>query len=94
MRARCSIVGRNDRDNIVFLKDLSDQFGSMTITNDAEAVVVYYRTIYGNTIRIVYQDTDDEWCEIVWSLDDSGVTFKPWRGLVWDILSRKNKAII
>jgi hypothetical protein len=92
MKARCSIVDRDDKANIVFLKDMAGQFGSMTITNDAEAVVVYYRTIYGNTIRIVYQDTDDEWWEIVWSLDDSGVTFKQWHGLVWDILSRKNEA--
>jgi hypothetical protein len=89
MRARCSIVERDEKNNIVFLKDLSPYEGGRTITNDAEAVVDYYRSVYGNRIRIVYLDTDSEWWELAWSLElDAGtvVTFKPWHGLVWDKL--------
>jgi hypothetical protein len=63
----------------------------MTITNDAEAVVDYYRSIYGNRIRIVYLDTDGKWWEIKWSLElafGTVVSFKPWHGLVWDKLTK------
>jgi hypothetical protein len=90
MRARCSIVERDDKNNIVFLKDLSPQLGSRSITNDAEAVVDYYRSLYGNQVRIVYLDTDEEWWEIVWSIGqyDTDVSFKQWHGLAWDILKR------
>jgi len=90
MRARCSIVERDDKNNIVLLEDLSPQYGSISITNDAEAVVDYYRAIYGNRVRIVYKDTDGEWWEIVWSIDRSGteVSFKPWHGMMWDQLSK------
>ena len=90
MRARCSIVERDDKNNIVFLKDLSPQLGSRSITNDAEAVVDYYRSIYGNQVRIVYLDTDEEWWEIVWSIGqyDTDVSFKQWHGLAWDILKK------
>lgn len=91
MRARCRVVERNDQDNIVFLKDLSPQFGGRSITNDAEGVVDYYRSIYGNGVRIVYLDTDSEWWEIVWTLErhrGTLVDFKPWHGLVWDKLTK------
>jgi hypothetical protein len=93
MRARCSIVERDEKNNIVFLKDLSPQFGGRSITNDAEAVVNYYRSIYGNRVRVVYLDTDSEWWELVWQADgmwdsDFSVSFKPWHGLVWDKLSK------
>ena len=91
MRARCAIVERDDKNNIVFLEDLSTTTGSVSITNDAEAVVDYYRVIYGNRVRIVYKDTDGEWWEIVpdqktWM--GTGIGFKPWHGLAWDLLSR------
>jgi len=91
MRARCSIVERDEKNNIVFLRDLSPYEGGPTITNDAEAVVDYYRSVYGNRVRIVYQDTDQEWWEIKWSLEHPSrtvVNFKPWHGLVWDRLSK------
>ena len=90
MRARCSIVERDDKNNIVFLEDLSPQLGSRSITNDAEAVVDYYRSLYGNRVRIVYLDTDSEWWEIVWSIGHSGteVSFKQWHGMVWDKLTK------
>ena len=90
MKARCSIVERDDKNNIVFLKDLANQYGGITITNDAEAVVDYYRSIYGNRIRIVYLDTDEEWWELDWLIGHGGteISFKPWYGLDWDILQR------
>ncbi len=91
MRARCSITERDEKNNIVFLRDLSPYEGGPTITNDAEGVVTYYRSVYGNGIRIVYLDTDKEWWEIVWTLErhrGTSVDFKPWHGLAWDILKR------
>jgi hypothetical protein len=91
MRARSGIVERDEKNNIVFVKDLSPYDGGMTITNDAEAVVDYYRSVYGNRVRIVYLDTNEEWWEILWTLErhrGTTVDFKPWHGLVWDKLSK------
>lgn len=92
MRARSGIVERDEKNNIVFVKDLSPYEGGMTITNDAEAVVDYYRSVYGNRVRIVYLDTNEEWWEILWTLErhrGTTVDFKPWHGLMWDKLSRR-----
>jgi predicted double-glycine peptidase len=91
MKATVTHVDRDVTNNIVFLEDISKHTGSMSVTNDAEGVVSWFRSIYGNRVRIVYKDTDNEWWEIVWSIDHSGtqVTFKQWHGLEWDILSRK-----
>lgn len=91
MRARARIHDYDYPRNIVFLEDLSTTTGSVSITNDAEAVVDYYRAIYGNSVRIVYKDTDSEWWEIVWQVRAIGgnyVAFKPWAGLAWDLLSK------
>lgn len=91
MRACSRFRDRDDKNNIVFIEDMANQTGGMTITNDAEAVVNYYRSIYGNQVRIVYLDTDKEWWEIVWTLErhhGTSVDFKPWHGLAWDILKR------
>jgi hypothetical protein len=63
----------------------------MTITNDAEHVVDYCRSLFGNRVRVVYLDTDNEWWEIKWSLEHPSrtvVSFKPWHGMVWDKLSK------
>ncbi len=91
MKACSRFRDRDDKNNIVFIEDMANQTGGMTITNDAEAVVNYYRSLYGNDIRIVYLDTDNEWWEIVWTLErhhGTSVDFKPWHGLAWDILKR------
>lgn len=89
MRARFRQDDRDAKNNIVFLEDLSNIIGSRSITNDAENVVNHCRSIYGNGVRIVYKDTDQEWWEIKWELHLDGirVNFKPWYGLVWDRLS-------
>jgi len=94
MKAIVTHVDYDKANHITFIEDLSNITGSVTITNDAENVVDWCRSIYGNRVRIVYKDTDMEWWEIVWSLElDRGtvVTFKPWHGLEWDILSRVEK---
>jgi len=90
MKAKVAIANRDIENNIVFLKDMSTHLGGMTITNDAESVVDYCRSLYGNRVRIVYLDTDSEWWEIDWSIEHRGtfVSFKQWHGLVWDKLSR------
>jgi len=94
MRSRFNIVDRNREHNIVFIEDdFGTQIGLKTITNDAENVVTYFRTLFGNRVRIVYRDTDMEWWEIVWSLEHPSrtvVSFKQWHGMVWDKLSRAN----
>lgn len=94
MKSRFHQVDRNREHNIVWIEDDCDANGDpryMSVTNDAENVVTYYRTMYGNRIRIVYRDTNMEWWEIAWELhlDGTRVSFKQWHGLEWDILSRK-----
>ncbi len=92
MKAKVAITNRDIDHDIVYLKDMSNQLGGMSVTNDAEHVVDYCRALYGNRVQIVYLDTDNEWWEIVWSLElDRGtvVSFERWHGLDWDILSRK-----
>ena len=91
MKAMVTQVDRDEKHNITFIEDISKHTGSMSVTNDAEGVVTWFRAIYGNRIRIVYKDTDNEWWEIKWSLEHPSrtvVEFKPWYGLEWDILSR------
>jgi hypothetical protein len=89
MKAMVTQVDRDIANNIVFLEDLSNITGSITITNDAENVVTWCREIYGNRVRIVYKDTEQEWWEICWALELHGtdVWFKPWHGLMWSLLS-------
>ena len=94
MRSRFHQVDRDMKNNIVFIEDDCDANGDprcMSVTNDAENVVDYWRSIYGNRIRIVYRGTDMEWWEICWSLErhkGTVVWFKPWAGLAWDLLTR------
>ena len=93
MKANVVQVEHDTNNNIMFLEDLSNTTGSISITNDAENVVRWFRANYGNTVRIVYKDTDNEWWEIVWQADgmwdsDFSVRFKPWNGLAWDKLSK------
>lgn len=90
MKAKAAIANRDIDNDIVFLKDMSNQLGGMSVTNDAENVVNYCRSLYGNRVRVVYLDTDNEWWEIVWSLElgYTDVSFERWNGLAWDILKR------
>lgn len=90
MKAMVTLVDRDVKNNIVFLEDLSNITGSITITNDAENVVTFCREIYGNRVRIVYKDTQQEWWEIVTveSKTSVYVRFDRWNGLAWDLLKR------
>jgi hypothetical protein len=89
MRAKVAIANRDIDNDIVYLKDMSTQLGGRSVTNDAEHVVDYCRALYGNRVRVVYLDTDNEWWEIVWSLEPgyTDVSFKQWNGLAWALLS-------
>ena len=94
VRSRFYEVDRNREHNIVWIEDDCDANGNakMSVTNDAENVVAWFRKIYGPAVRVVYRDTDMEWWEIVCEptyFDGFKVSFKRWHGLEWDILSRK-----
>lgn len=91
VRSRFHQVDRDIKNNIVFIEDDCNLYGGiMSVTNDAENVVTWFRDIYGNRVRIVYLDTDKEWWEIVWVLGHNGteVSFERWNGLAWDLLKR------
>jgi hypothetical protein len=90
MRAKVAITDRDIDNDIVYLKDLSPQLGGRSVTNDAEHVVDYCRSLYGNRVRVVYEDTNNELWEIKWSLElvhGTVVEFRPWYGIVWAKLS-------
>lgn len=79
----------NIQDGIVFLEDTNS--GAMSITNDAENVIHYLRSLYGANSRVVYKDTDGEWWEITYGTAADifdGLKFKKWHGLAWDVLQR------
>lgn len=84
-RSRWEFVRREG--DIVFIRDLD--LGGRSVTNDAEQVYEECRNIFG-PCRLVYQDSQGEWAEIVRHINWIGETigFRPWNGLVWDRLSR------
>jgi len=88
LKLRCDYEIIGTEDGIIFLRDLS--LGRTSVTNDAEAVVEHIKFQYGRDARIVYQDSEGEWSEIVegttWM--GRGIVFRPWHGLAWDILKR------
>ena len=90
IRLRCDYEILGADNGIVFLRDLN--LGRTSVTNDAEAVVERMKCQFGLKIRIVYQDSEGEWSEITegttWM--GKGIVFRPWYGLDWDILSRKD----
>ncbi len=89
-RAQFKVV--NMQDNVVFLENTNS--GAMSITNDAENVIQYIRSLYGTNSRVVYKDTDGEWWEITFGTAADifdGLKFKKWYGLAWDILHRGNQ---
>ena len=92
MKSKFHQVDHNREHNIVWIEDDCDANGDakMSVTNDAENVVTWFRSLYGNRIRIVYRDSNMEWREICWSLEHHGteVSFRPWYGLVWAQLTK------
>jgi len=90
MKAKVAITNRDIDHDIVYLKDMSNQLGGMSVTNDAEHVVDYCRSLYGNRVRVVYEDTDNELWEIVFRIGryETVISFERWNGLAWDLLKR------
>ena len=84
-RSRWEFVGKEA--NIVFIRDLN--LGGRSVTNDAEAVYEECQNAHG-ACRVVYQDSEGEWAEIVKQINWLGETvgFQPWHGLVWDQLTK------
>jgi hypothetical protein len=70
---------------IVFIRDLN---GARSVTNDAENVLAFINQLWPGR-RLVYQDSEGEWAEIVWDpLVEGLARFRAWHGVVWDQLSR------
>jgi hypothetical protein len=51
-------------DDAVYIVDMAEEVGSMSVTNDAEAVVHNLNSEYGNR-RFIYRDTMGQWDELV-----------------------------
>jgi hypothetical protein len=97
VRSTWSMVEVDHKNSIVYIEDICDKTGEMSITNDAENVWYHFqREGPGGVMfwRVVYKDTDGEWWEIVKIYGSTAnwfgqtVSFKRWHGLVWDILQR------
>lgn len=88
---RCDFEYVGVSDGVVYIRD--SNLGRMSVTNDAEMVMDVVQFKYGSDTRVVYQDSDGEWAEIVRIHDqdmfEPEITFKPWHGIAWDILSTK-----
>lgn len=95
-RARWYVHDRDVNRKIIFIVDRDE--GGMTITNDAEEVLNYYHIALGEDWRVVYQDTEGEWWEIVAhyithgypNIDIKTISHERWEGHVWDILKHEN----
>ena len=65
--------------NVVFIRDLN--LGRMSVTNDAEEVYTDCQELYGNPdCRVVYQDSEGNWDEIVIDEITQRALFYAWRG--------------
>lgn len=51
-------------DDAVYIVDLANECGTMSVTNDAENVTENVAISFGNR-RIFYRDTDGNWDELV-----------------------------
>jgi hypothetical protein len=59
---RAHVIVLKVTDDFIYLADEND--GAMSITNDAEAVVMWANKLYPNR-RIIYRDTEGYWDELV-----------------------------
>ena len=65
--------------NVVFIRDLN--LGRISVTNDAEEVHTDCQELYGNPdCRVVYQDSEGNWDEIVIDEITQRALFYAWRG--------------
>ena len=90
VRSTWVTIDADDKNRILFIEDIANHTGGMTITNDAENVLEYFHGTFGTNWRVVYKDTNNEWWEIVPVHSKTGiyVRFDKWHGLEWDILKR------
>ena len=94
IRSHWITADRDFQHKIIFIEDMCNLTGGMSITNDAEDVLKYWHESLGSDWRVVYKDTDGEWWEIVGgtggttSWMGTSISFRPWHGLEWDILKR------
>ncbi len=74
-------------DGTAFLIDLHDSFSNptMSVTNDAEAVVAAVLRNYPWAARIVYRDTEGEWAELRHDGFSVFKGFGPWTGWTPDV---------
>lgn len=81
----------NMKPGIVLIRDLG-RSGCLSITNDAEYVYDTINRFTGrDQYRVVYEDTQGEWAEIIKSASGPfkwRMSFKPWHGEVWDNLTK------
>lgn len=87
MKSQWQLVYNDLEHHIAYIEDMN--LGARSVTNDAERVYQQVREWLG-PVRVVYKDSDGCWTEI----EGHGpyqllIRFRPWHGLVWDILSRK-----
>jgi hypothetical protein len=65
-------------EDSVFIRDMCNEMGGMSVTNAAEEVVAQILENYGNK-HIIYQDTEGQWDELIH--DGTQFTdFGPFRG--------------
>ena len=65
--------------NVVFIRDLD--LGRISVTNDAEEVHTDCQELYGNpSCRVVYQNSEGNWDEIL--MDETSILaiFRPFNG--------------
>ena len=90
IRSHWITADRDFQHKIIFIEDMCNLTGGMSITNDAEDVLKYWHESLGSDWRVVYKDTDGEWWEIVTQISRTAenIRFDRWHGLDWDILKR------
>ena len=86
MKSNWIIIGRDDKHELVYIVDTSNQVGGMTITNDAEAVLTFFQNQYGQDWRVVYTDTDGEQFMLSWGY--YAIEYTKWDGLDWYLLKK------
>ena len=95
MKAQFGMVLKDHKHNIIFIEDIANYTGGMTVTNDADAVFEHIDINYSHEAptpaywRVVYKDTNNEWWEMIPNYIGAKVEivkFEKWHGHEWDAL--------
>jgi hypothetical protein len=99
MQAQFAMIEKDHKHNIIFIEDIANHTGGITITNDAEAVHKYIDYMHSHDAptpsfwRIVYKDTNNEWWEMIprrqSRLGTVHISFEKWHSHEWDALKGK-----